>query len=260
MQIPFVKYHGTGNDFILIDDRTRLFPEGGQIIKQLCDRHFGVGADGIILLRNHAEHDFEMIFNNPDGSPASFCGNGGRCIVAFAQSLEIIGMQTKFMAPDGIHNATILREEGHETLVRLEMCDAVIYESTDTYCYLNTGTYHYVEFVEDLNQIDIINKGRNIRMQDRFLPHGTNVNFVGLSPNGLMVRTYEKGVENETLSCGTGVTASAIAASLRQGGSDFLVNTPGGKLRVTFKHDAGRFFHIYLEGNATRVFEGQISI
>jgi len=260
MQIPFVKYQGTGNDFILVDDRSRLFPEDVQLIRQICDRHYGIGADGVILLRNHAEFDFEMIFRNPDGSPASFCGNGGRCIVAFAQSLEIIGIQTKFLAPDGIHNAVILGEEGHETLVRLEMCDAIIYESTETYCYLNTGTYHYVEFVDDFESLDVVGKGRSVRNQDRFLPHGTNVNFVSGSSDHLKVRTYEKGVENETLSCGTGVTASAIAASLQQGGTDFMVNTPGGKLRVTFERDGDRFFHICLEGNATRVFEGQISI
>jgi len=259
MQIPFVKYHGTGNDFILIDDRSGIFPIESSLIQAICDRHFGIGSDGIILLRNHPEYDFEMLFYNPDGSPAGFCGNGGRCIVAFAQSLEIIGMQTTFVAPDGLHTAEIIHEEGHIMNVRLQLRDAVVYEADGRDFYLNTGTYHYVRFVDQPDTIDILAEGQAIRYDHRFAPHGTNVNFARFDGHQLFVRTYEKGVENETLACGTGVVASAIAASMIYGIDHFRVIVKGGELSVSFTMDGNEFKKVFLEGPATRVFEGQYS-
>ena len=260
MQIKFVKYQGTGNDFILIDDRARLFEESKALIARLCDRHFGVGADGVLLLRNSEGYDFEMTYFNADGSPATFCGNGGRCIVAFANSLGIIEDVCHFKAPDGIHAATIVSQMKNEFIVKLQMLDAIIYENVPDHTYLNSGTYHYIKFVEDPDSIDVIQQARKIRHDPRFAPHGTNVDYVKINGNELFVRTYEKGVEQETLSCGTGVTASAIAASLRTGGNNWIVHSLGGILEVNFDRDSDTFTQIYLRGPATRVFEGFLSI
>jgi diaminopimelate epimerase len=259
MHFPFVKYQGTGNDFILIDDRSRILPTDDQIIQHICDRHFGIGADGVLLLRNSSDYDFEMVYYNPDGSEATFCGNGGRCIVAFAQSLELIGSNTLFKAADGIHKADILFEEGSKSMVKLGMQDAIIYESGIRSFYLNTGTYHYVVFIENIDQADVLMEGRRIRNLEKFAPHGTNVNFVKLSSDFLEVRTYEKGVESETLSCGTGVTASAIAASFITGKSRYHIKTKGGELTVEFQRDQQTITQVTLEGLVTRVFEGQFS-
>ncbi len=260
MQLPFVKYEGTGNDFILIDDRTGLMLQEPSFIRRLCDRHYGIGSDGVLLLRNHEGFDFEMVFFNPDGSEATFCGNGGRCMVAFAQSLEIIGIEASFIAADGVHKAAILGENSNKTVVELGMQDAEIYEYSEERCYLNTGTYHYVEYVPDAASADVEARGRLIRYQDHFAPHGTNVNFVSFQDGRLNVRTYEKGVEAETLSCGTGVTASAIAASLKYGGTEFDVHALGGNLKVRFNRQNDRFTQIRLIGPVTRVFEGQFGI
>ncbi|MBK7174202.1 MAG: diaminopimelate epimerase [Bacteroidales bacterium] len=259
MHIPFIKYQGTGNDFILVDDRSRIFPDDVTLISHMCNRHFGIGADGLLLLRNSDSSDFEMVYFNADGSPATFCGNGGRCIVAFAQSLELIGYSTSFIAADGMHMAQILEEQGASSEVSLKMKDPEIYEFNDDSCFLNTGTFHFVKFVDDVSQIDVHEEGKRIRNLPKFEPAGTNVNFVQICEGYLKVRTYEKGVEAETLSCGTGVTASAIAASLKSGGTDFQIQTPGGNLKVTFRRDGTRFSEITLQGNVSRVFEGQFS-
>jgi diaminopimelate epimerase len=260
MQIPFIKYHGTGNDFILIDDRAGSFNEPPAMIARICDRHFGVGADGLLLLRNSKGFDFEMVYYNSDGSTATFCGNGGRCIVAFAQRLGIIGKKCRFKAPDMEHSATIVSHNDYELMVSLQMLDPIIYENTPDFIYLNTGTYHYVTFVEDPDSVDIIRQAGRIRYDQRFAPHGTNVNYVKIEGDQLTVRTYEKGVENETLSCGTGVTASAIAASLRNGGLRWTVHTKGGDLQVEFTREAEKFTQVYLQGPATLVFDGFLSI
>jgi diaminopimelate epimerase len=259
MHIPFIKYQGTGNDFILVDDRSRIFPDDNVLIRHMCDRHYGIGADGLLLLRNSDSYDFEMVYFNADGSPATFCGNGGRCIVAFAQSLELIGYSTTFLAADGIHKAEILEEQGSSSEISLQMKDPEIYEIGDDFCYLNTGTFHYVKFVDDLSQVDVHEEGKLIRNFSKFAPNGTNVNFVQISEEYIKVRTFEKGVEAETLSCGTGVTASAIATSLKSGGTDFHIHTPGGNLKVTFKRNGNHFHEIALQGNVSRVFEGQFS-
>lgn len=260
MKLRFSKYEGTGNDFILFDDRQLVFPFDENLIKTLCDRHFGIGADGILLVRPEDGFDFRMVYYNSDGSPATFCGNGGRCITAFAHKLRIAGKNCRFMAADGIHNALIINENNLKMEVELLMQDAEIYHSEDENYFMNTGTYHLVKFVADPDKVDILAEGRKIRYESKFQPEGTNVNFACLQKDGLYVRTYEKGVENETLSCGTGVTATAIAASLKYGGNGFEVRTRGGKLYMHFERHENTFTQVKLTGPARFVFEGQIII
>jgi diaminopimelate epimerase len=256
----FSKYEGTGNDFILIDDRKLQFPVTKELITQLCDRHYGIGADGLLLLRHSEGYDFGMTYFNADGSPATFCGNGGRCIAAFAAHSGLIRGKCRFMAADGIHEARITEENGRTLQVELSMVDAMIYNLDHELFYMNTGTYHVVKFVENPDNVDVTEEGRSLRYEARYEPHGTNVNFARLLKKELYVRTYEKGVEDETLSCGTGVTASAIAASLKYGGDSFFVNTAGGRLQVSFKRDEARFRNVRLIGPARLVFEGSIQI
>jgi diaminopimelate epimerase len=260
MQVDFVKYQGTGNDFILLDDRNLVFQHSPELISKLCDRNFGIGADGLLLLRNCEGFDFEMVYFNSDGSHATFCGNGGRCIVAFASSLGIIGSDCKFKAADGPHSGSILEHSGNISNVRLQMRDAILYENQPSHVYLNSGTYHYIEFHDNPDKLNLVEYARKIRYDKKFEPHGTNVNIVDIKGNELFVRTYEKGVEDETLSCGTGVTASAIAASLRMGGTRWIVHTKGGILEVEFDRQGEHFTQIYLQGPATRVFEGTYNI
>lgn len=260
MTLQFSKYEGTGNDFIMIDDRKLQFPASEQLIRKLCDRHFGIGADGILLVQHSEGYDFGMNYFNSDGSPATFCGNGGRCITAFAYQKGVSGDKCRFMAADGIHQARITENHGSVMIVELDMLDPLIYSIDRNICYLNTGTFHVVKFVDNPDDIDIIESGREIRYDARFEPHGTNVNFAKLLKNELYVRTYEKGVENETLSCGTGVTASAIAASLKYGGNSFYVNTAGGRLNVSFTRTDDTFKNVKLTGPAKLVFEGTIEI
>lgn len=258
--IRFYKYQGTGNDFILIDDRENNFDAQPARIASMCDRHFGIGADGLMLLRRADGVDFEMVYYNSDGSSATFCGNGGRCMAAFARLLGIVDSSTRFAAPDGLHTAEILSENGNETLVRLGMNNAMVYEHSGNYTYLNTGTWHTVFFTDDISQPGLLEKAPQIRFDPKYEPHGTNVNFVSRRGNILKVRTYEKGVEGETLSCGTGVTASAIAASLEGGGHHFIVKTPGGQLEVDFKVSDGHFSQIYLQGPVSLVFTGEYNL
>ncbi|NVO21023.1 MAG: diaminopimelate epimerase [Bacteroidetes bacterium] len=260
MQIPFVKYHGTGNDFILVDDRMNTFTYSTELISQLCDRHFGIGADGLLILRNCPEAAFEMLYFNSDGSHATFCGNGGRCIVAFARDLGIIEKQCVFKAPDGKHQAYINETTASLALVKLQMQNAILYKSSEDHIFLNTGTYHTVVFVDDPDQVDVVKEGQKIRNDAKYKPQGTNVNFACIHGDEMYVRTYEKGVENETLSCGTGVTASAIAASLRYGGTNWKIHTRGGDLKVSFDIENESYINVFLEGEATRVFEGLFNL
>jgi diaminopimelate epimerase len=260
MTIQFSKYEGTGNDFIIIDDRKLQFPISEQLISRLCDRHFGIGADGILLVQHSEGYDFGMNYFNSDGSHATFCGNGARCITAFAHQNGISGKTSRFLAADGIHHACITENNGSVMIVELEMQDPVIYNQEKNFCYLNTGTYHVVKFVDNPDDVDILEDGREIRYDARFEPHGTNVNFARLLKKELYVRTYEKGVENETLSCGTGVTASAIAASLKYGGDSFYVNTAGGRLFVSFTRSGDIVKLVKLTGPARLVFTGEIEI
>jgi len=260
MILHFIKYQGTGNDFILFDDRQLTFPVDEVLIKRLCDRHFGIGADGILLLRQEAGFDFRMIYYNADGSAATFCGNGGRCITAFAHKSGIRGKNFRFIATDGIHNSLIINDKDLEMNIELEMQDAIIYNCDSESYYLNTGTYHVVKFVSDPDQVDVLAEGRKIRYDNKYQAHGTNVNFACFDGKELYVRTYEKGVENETLSCGTGVTATAIAASLKYGGNDFGVSTSGGKLYVHFNRIGNSFTQVKLTGPVRVVFNGNIEI
>ena len=257
--MQFYKYQGTGNDFVMIDDRTEQFPQSSSLIAQLCDRRFGIGADGLILLQHAEGYDFRMVYFNADGNEGSMCGNGGRCTVRFAHDLGVIQDSTRFIAVDGEHLASVCEEE-----IFLKMSDVSQIERHDEYDFLNTGSPHYVAFCGDLTEFDVYEKGYAIRYADEWVARGgTNVNFVQvLDPETLFVRTYERGVEDETYSCGTGVTACALSAHLRHGLQEPInIRTLGGNLRVSFTQlENGNFENIYLIGPAKQVFEGQISL
>jgi diaminopimelate epimerase len=256
--ISFVKYHGTGNDFILIDDRKSKLDLSTETIRGVCNRHLGIGADGLILIRDKPPFDFDMLYYNSDGQRGSMCGNGGRCAVAFAHSLGMIGDSTEFNAFDGPHKAKVIGV--NPFIVTLQMADVGKVEANEKFIFLDTGSPHYVSFTEDASSVDVVTEGRKIRYSPRFNTEGTNVNFVQVKNNYLSVRTYERGVEDETLSCGTGVTASVIAAS-NSGfitGTECDVETPGGKLTVYFKKNGNEFSDIWLQGNAVPVFRGQV--
>jgi len=258
MKILFSKYHGTGNDFIMVDDRTLTFPvENQDLIQELCNRKFGIGADGLILLRDHGTLDFRMIYFNSDGLEGSMCGNGGRCAVSFAFHLGLAGEQQVFEAADGIHEAVLL--EGSN--VRLKMLDVAGVDRESDHYLLDTGSPHYVKFVDDLEELDVYGAGKAIRYSSAFKNVGVNVNFVQAEGDGIFVRTYERGVENETLSCGTGVVAAAIAASVEEheGKSSYKIRTPGGRLLVSFKSkEVGSFSEVFLEGPAVYVYKGSL--
>ena len=254
--MTFYKYHGTGNDFIIFDNRDGKISLSTEQVAQLCDRHFGIGADGLMLLELADGYDFRMVYYNSDGRESSMCGNGGRCLVAFAKSLGIIDATANFVAIDGTHNATIARGG----LISLQMNDVSGIQINEGYTILNTGSPHYVLWVKDVVSEDVFNKGRIIRNQPEFQPDGINVNFVQLQDEKLKVRTYERGVEDETLSCGTGVTASAIAATcLATGAFSTDIETPGGNLKVTFtKNTPDTATNVMLIGPAAFVFKGEI--
>jgi len=256
MPYDFVKYQGTGNDFVMIDDRAETFPRYDQkLVARLCDRRFGIGADGLILLQNHPDFDFRMVYFNADGAEGSMCGNGGRCIVRFAHDLGIFSMHTRFMAVDGEHEATVADE-----LISLRMSSVQQIDTSPDYSFTNTGSPHVVMIVDDLANYDVVGIGRELRYSDAFAPTGTNVNFVQTETDGtLFVRTYERGVEDETYSCGTGVTAAALVAN-RQSGmpSPVSVRTLGGNLSVAFQlTQTGGYEVIDLIGPAERVFQGK---
>ncbi|MBF8964732.1 diaminopimelate epimerase [Pontibacter sp. FD36] len=257
MALSFYKYQGTGNDFVMIDNRKLTFPATDeQLIKSLCNRRTGIGADGLILLQNHDDYDFEMVYYNADGRLGSMCGNGARCTVRFAKQLGVIEDVAYFLAADGEHQATIEREE-----IQLKMTDVVGVERIEDDFYLNTGSPHYVRFVENVDNLDVYAEGHLVRYSPRFNAVGTNVNFVQrLSDNEIYVRTYERGVEDETLSCGTGVTACALVAGLTGMGSPVSVKTPGGNLKVAFEQDGMGFRYIYLIGPAKLVFTGTVPV
>ncbi len=256
--IAFNKYQGTGNDFIIIDNRDSKFnPGDSRLINKLCDRKFGIGADGLILIKETPEFDFEMVYFNSDGFEGSMCGNGGRCAADFAIKSGIAAKNLKFKAIDGIHEA--VAEEG---LIRLKMNNVDKIRLVKSNYFINTGSPHYVKFTGELENFDVYNEGKRIRQSAEFLPGGTNVNFVEPEINGIYVRTYERGVENETLSCGTGVTAAAIASVLSGHFVSGPVNvrTKGGNLRVEFDAAGEKITNIWLRGPATFVFEGKINI
>lgn len=258
MTIPFYKYQGTGNDFVIIDNRTLFFPKDDtKFVSKVCDRKFGVGADGLILLENHPELDFKMVYYNADGNQSSMCGNGGRCIVAFAKALKIIESSTAFEAIDGLHEATI--EDG---VVHLKMQDVATIKSTEAYSFLDTGSPHHIQFAEDLQTLDVKKEGASIRYSDLYGSDGSNINFVAQTGSDVFaVRTYERGVEDETLSCGTGVTAVALAMH-NQGktiSNRVQLTVEGGTLEVSFEKQTEGYENIFLIGAATYVFEGIIA-
>lgn len=262
MLVHFSKYHGTGNDFVMIDGRkqdTSFFST--EVIRRLCDRRFGIGADGLIILENSRGADFAMRYFNADGREGSMCGNGGRCITAFALSLGIISDTGTFEGIDGLHEASIL--PGGEIRLKLGNVEG-IKQLEDGY-QLDTGSPHFVQFVSDLDQVDVEAKGKQIRQEPRFGNGGVNVNFVEPGPHGnqISVRTFERGVEAETWSCGTGVTAAAITAAYHAASDNltYEVSTRGGMLEVTFQAQANqRYTDIYLKGPASHVYDGTIDI
>jgi len=255
MGIHFYKYHGAGNDFVILDNRDLTFEaDNFSLVAWLCDRRFGVGSDGLMLLQGHPVYDFEMRYFNSDGREASMCGNGGRCIVAFARQLGIIGSTTRFMAVDGPHEAVI--EEGGD--ISLKMGDVGRVEAVENGYFLNTGSPHFVRFADTLEGLDVFSEGRAVRYSDRFRKEGTNVNFVRQEGSHLTVYTYERGVEAETLACGTGITASALCAALKSGldSGGYSVTAKGGNLAVSFEKRGDGFANIWLRGPAEFVFEG----
>ncbi len=266
----FYKYQGAGNDFIMLDQRSEQWigKDDTKKIEALCDRRFGIGADGLILLQHREGYDFEMIYFNADGGESSMCGNGGRCIAAFAHSLGLVAEHCTFMAIDGVHEANIQVTDGHKTSywVELKMSDVLEITRADQDFVLNTGSPHYIRFVEDVLVENMFEIGKNIRYSPPFESVGINVNIVDEnSVEGLNIRTYERGVENETLACGTGVTAAALAIHLRhnKGAGAFVtpVKALGGQLSVRFEaHDDGSYSNIWLCGPAQGVFEGNFDI
>ncbi len=259
MLIPFHKYHGTGNDFIIIDNRQDLSLTGNQlIIKKLCERRFGIGADGLLLLSDHDPYDFEMKYFNADGSEGSFCGNGARCVASFAHRSGIAGKSMHFIACDGTHEAEVEKDR-----VRVKINDVKGIEQQKGYFFLDTGSPHAVYFRSDVETMDAYTEGKKIRYSKPFQPGGTNVDFMLPKGDNLFVRTYERGVENETLSCGTGVVASAICAVLdgKFNNLPVSVQTPGGALEVDFTIAArDHITDIWLSGPVRFVFKGEIEI
>jgi diaminopimelate epimerase len=260
MLLKFYKYQGTGNDFVMIDNRQNFFPKNDtKLIERLCDRRFGIGADGLILLENDNSTDFRMVYYNSDGNESSMCGNGGRCLVAFAKSLNVINNEATFIATDGLHHATIDKIG----IVSLQMKDVDEVKIDSEYVFLNTGSPHHVTLVNDLEHYNVKENGAEIRYSDLYGKVGSNVNFVNqISDNHFRLRTYERGVEDETLSCGTGATATAIAMNVigKTNSNSIDINVEGGKLKVTFEKTDKGFEKVFLIGPATFVFEGEIEL
>lgn len=255
MKINFTKYEGNGNDFIIIDDRKEEFSEDNVLmISKLCDRKFGIGADGLILLRKHKVYDFQMIYFNSDGNESSMCGNGGRCLVSYALQLDIDQKTNSFLAIDGVHKFKVVDNE-----IYLKMNDVKDIVVKNGYNFLNTGSPHVVQIVENVDEINVYEQGKKIRRQFQEM-NGVNVNFVSFNNDIIKCRTFERGVENETLSCGTGVVAVALYAFKKKKISDnkITVSTNGGSLSVSFKNDGNSFHEIWLKGDINKIFDGLI--
>lgn len=264
MNIEFYKFEGTGNDFIMLDGREIDYSFlTQQQVERLCNRRFGIGADGLIILTPDGEYDFRMVYYNSDGRLSTMCGNGGRCLTAFSNMIGYTGDKARFIAVDGEHDATINMHTGNEWEVSLKMIDVQGSEKIGDDYFINTGSPHYVKFVNNTNEVDVYSEGRKVRYSNRFTAEGTNVNFISLGDGKVNVRTYERGVEDETLSCGTGVTASAIAAKLSGIEADngiYPVVTKGGNLNVRFTYNNGQFSNVWLTGPAKFVYKGLVEV
>lgn len=262
MTRAFTKYQGTGNDFILFDNRDgQIGHDWREGFAQCCDRRFGIGADGIILLEDHPTHDFRMIYFNADGGEGSMCGNGGRCTVQFAASLGLIQDSCTFEAIDGMHEAKITKG-----LVHLKMSDVNHIEAIEDEWFLDTGSPHHMVIVDALSRVDVFARGKAIRNNDRYKKEGTNVNFLAIeNPNEISVGTYERGVEDVTLSCGTGVTAAAITTAIKEnfpvGNFSVQIKTDGGKLSVSGNRKGEfEFTNLWLIGPAQKTFSGEVEL
>jgi diaminopimelate epimerase len=260
MIINFYKYHGTGNDFVILDNRDNKYDElTNQQVSKICHRRFGIGADGLMMLNLREGYDFEMIYYNSDGNTSTMCGNGGRCLVQFAHDMGIKKFTYRFIAVDGEHEAEIANNKN----IRLKMLDVNAVEEHSGYAVLNTGSPHYVKYSNNVEDVDVPRSGRAIRNSSHYAAEGINVNFVeSTGEDSIFVRTYERGVEDETLSCGTGVTAASLMSAHNERGFNRVeVKTAGGHLSVEFnKLSDHEFTDIWLCGPATFVYTGEIDI
>ena len=260
MNFNFEKYQGAGNDFVIIDDREETFPnKETDLIQKICDRHFGIGADGFILMRTSDLSNFKMLYFNSDGQPSSFCGNGSRCLYAFAQKHSVVGSEGTFETLDGIHKAS--RKDDH--LISIQMEDISDIEKSDTSVFLDTGSPHHIEFVDDVSKVNVKQRGAAIRYGYPYFKAGSNANFVQkLNKKKFKIRTYERGIENETLACGTGAVAAAIAAHFTELTSmdTIIIHAVGGELQVSFVVESGIYKNIHLTGPADFVFSGNFSL
>jgi diaminopimelate epimerase len=264
MKFQFFKYQATGNDFVILDNRDKKVSFTQEQIQRICDRKFGIGADGFMLIETDTKLDFNLKYFNSDGSQ-SLCGNGSRAAVSFASSLGMINGKTSFLAHDGPHDAELLTGG----IVRLKMGDVDEVTKLEDDFFINTGSPHFIRIVDRVEHYPVYEEGRKIRYSEDYRPGGTNVNFVELQDNNrIFVRTYERGVEDETLSCGTGVTAAAMAAALLGYKSPIRIKTRGGDLSVEFTFrpsaepsgHAGTFTEVYLIGPAKMVFTGELEL
>ncbi|MGB0777259.1 MAG: diaminopimelate epimerase [Flavobacteriaceae bacterium] len=255
----YYKYQGAGNDFVMIDNRQGQFDKNDtNLVASLCDRHFGIGADGLILIEPHRDYDFQMVYFNADGKQSSMCGNGGRCAVSFAFHLGIIQNKTEFLAIDGLHEALVY-DNGE--IIDLKMIDVELIKQFEDHFFLDTGSPHHVEFHKDISKIDVQQTGSSIRYGAPYFDSGSNVNFVQASgPNRIKLRTYERGVEGETLACGTGATAAAIAYHLSKQTDQCEINVEvlGGELSVRFIKNDEQFNDVWLKGPAKPVFKAKL--
>jgi len=259
MDFQFEKYQGAGNDFIIIDDRKENFPDQDHsLIQKHCDRHFGIGADGLILVRDSDRSDFKMLYFNADGHPSSLCGNGSRCVFAFANKHQMIGNEGTFETSDGIHRGSLTPDD----FICIEMGDVLTIEKRGSAIFMDTGSPHHIEFVDQVSAIDVKTQGAAIRYGAPYFETGSNANFVEkVNEKEFNIRTYERGVEDETLACGTGAVAAAIGAHFSgQTPLDMVnINALGGCLQVSFTPDSGQYKNILLIGPATYVFSGNLT-
>jgi len=258
MLINFSKYQGAGNDFIIINNITNFFPKSdSKLIKFLCDRNIGIGADGLILIEKSKSCDFEMVYFNSDGNLGSMCGNGARCSMHFSMLEKIIKNKASFLAYDGLHTGLV-----NDRLVKISMSDVLYYDKFDDFIFVDTGSPHLVKYVDNVNSIDVINMSREIQKSSKF-DKGVNVNFISMETDRTFnIRTYERGVEDETLSCGTGAVAAAITLNILSlvDGDCINLRTKGGILTVNLRRDKNIYTNIYLSGNVNKVFDGIIQI